>query len=189
MPHWIKVKDLPFVSINLYEYINLVYLQTSVYVDTACRMRGLLVPMATSTVPRKVSTLAWHHNPPLEMTQSQNRRYCPKKVPLMTRMILGGSRWISWGKPEKTGGCWRAILELSPLKVMVSNTEVLKRGSMVKGHHWVVAGRPRYSRYMMGQVSIMTSWDWLAFGITGPLWGESTDDRWIPITKGQWCGA
>ena len=23
--------------------------------------------------------------------------------------------------------------------------------------------------------------------ITGPLWGESTGDRWIPLTKGQWC--
>ena len=21
--------------------------------------------------------------------------------------------------------------------------------------------------------------------ITGPLWGESTGDRWIPLTKGQ----
>ena len=24
--------------------------------------------------------------------------------------------------------------------------------------------------------------------ITGPLGGESADDRWIPLTKGQWCG-
>ena len=23
--------------------------------------------------------------------------------------------------------------------------------------------------------------------ITGPFWGEYTDNRWIPITKGQWC--
>ena len=27
-----------------------------------------------------------------------------------------------------------------------------------------------------------------AFGITGPLWGESTGNRWIPLTKGQWYG-
>ena len=24
--------------------------------------------------------------------------------------------------------------------------------------------------------------------ITGPLWGERTDDKWIPVTKGQWHG-
>ena len=24
--------------------------------------------------------------------------------------------------------------------------------------------------------------------IVGPLWGESTSDRWIPLTKGQQCG-
>ena len=24
--------------------------------------------------------------------------------------------------------------------------------------------------------------------ITGPLWGESTVDQWIPLTKSQWCG-
>ena len=23
------------------------------------------------------------------------------------------------------------------------------------------------------------------FHVTGPLWGESTDDQWIPVTKGQ----
>ena len=26
------------------------------------------------------------------------------------------------------------------------------------------------------------------FDITIHLWVESTDDRWIPLTKGQWCG-
>ena len=26
------------------------------------------------------------------------------------------------------------------------------------------------------------------FRITGPSWGESTGLRWIPLTKGQWCG-
>ena len=24
-------------------------------------------------------------------------------------------------------------------------------------------------------------------GITVPLWGESADHQWIPLTKGQWC--
>ena len=28
---------------------------------------------------------------------------------------------------------------------------------------------------------------WKRFDITGPLWGESTGDRWIPLTKSQWC--
>ena len=32
-------------------------------------------------------------------------------------------------------------------------------------------------------------WIGSAFRITGHLWWESTDDRWIPLTKGQWCGA
>ena len=31
--------------------------------------------------------------------------------------------------------------------------------------------------------SMMRSWHGNAFCITGPLWGESTGDRWIPITK------
>ena len=30
---------------------------------------------------------------------------------------------------------------------------------------------------------------WKTFRITGPLWGESTDLRWIPLTKDQQCGA
>ena len=33
---------------------------------------------------------------------------------------------------------------------------------------------------------VMTS---KCFHITGPLWGESTDNRWFPLTKDQWCGA
>ena len=35
---------------------------------------------------------------------------------------------------------------------------------------------------------MMTSWHGNALHITGPLWGESTGHRWIPLTKGQWCG-
>ena len=27
-----------------------------------------------------------------------------------------------------------------------------------------------------------------AFHITGPLWGESVDHRWILLIKGRWCG-
>ena len=26
------------------------------------------------------------------------------------------------------------------------------------------------------------------FRVTGPMWGESSDHRWIPLTKSQWCG-
>ena len=32
---------------------------------------------------------------------------------------------------------------------------------------------------------MMTSQHGNTFPITGPLWGESTDHRWIPLTKGQ----
>ena len=39
------------------------------------------------------------------------------------------------------------------------------------------------------QVSMMTSSHGRAFLITGPLWGESTGHRWIPLTKDQWCGS
>ena len=28
-----------------------------------------------------------------------------------------------------------------------------------------------------------------AFLVSGPVWGKSTSHRWIPGTKGQWCGA
>ena len=30
---------------------------------------------------------------------------------------------------------------------------------------------------------------WKLFRVTGPLWGESTGHRWIPLTKVQWRGA
>ena len=33
---------------------------------------------------------------------------------------------------------------------------------------------------------MMTSWNGNAFRVTGPLWGESTGARWIPLTKDQW---
>ena len=36
---------------------------------------------------------------------------------------------------------------------------------------------------------MMMSWHGSTFHIAGPLWGESTDHQWIPLTKGQWCGA
>ena len=36
---------------------------------------------------------------------------------------------------------------------------------------------------------MMTSWHGNAVCITGPLWGESTCDRWILLAKGQWCRA
>ena len=36
---------------------------------------------------------------------------------------------------------------------------------------------------------MMASWYGHAFRIIGPLWWESTGDRWIPITKGHWCGS
>ena len=35
----------------------------------------------------------------------------------------------------------------------------------------------------------VTSWCGNAFGITDPLWEESTGNRWIPHAKGQYCGA
>ena len=39
--------------------------------------------------------------------------------------------------------------------------------------------------------SMMTSPKWNIFRVTGPLWGESTDHRWIPLTKASdaelWC--
>ena len=31
--------------------------------------------------------------------------------------------------------------------------------------------------------NMMMSWLWNASRVTGPLWGESTGDRWIPFTK------
>ena len=37
--------------------------------------------------------------------------------------------------------------------------------------------------------NMMTPWHDNASHITDPLWGEPTGDRWIPLAKGQWCGA
>ena len=36
---------------------------------------------------------------------------------------------------------------------------------------------------------VMTSSSGNIFGVTGPLWGEPTGDRWIAPHKGQWSGA
>ena len=36
--------------------------------------------------------------------------------------------------------------------------------------------------------NMMTSLNGNTFRITDPLWEESTSDRWISFTKGQWCG-
>ena len=38
-------------------------------------------------------------------------------------------------------------------------------------------------------IVMMTAWHRNTFHITGPLWGESTGDRWITLTKGQLWGA
>ena len=37
--------------------------------------------------------------------------------------------------------------------------------------------------------NMKTSWHGINFRITGPLWGESTGHRWIPLAQGQSCGA
>ena len=37
--------------------------------------------------------------------------------------------------------------------------------------------------------SMMTSLHGNAFRVTASLWGESTGNRWIPLTNGQWCEA
>ena len=33
---------------------------------------------------------------------------------------------------------------------------------------------------------MMTSLNGNAFRVTGPFWGESNDNRWIPLAKDQW---
>ena len=38
----------------------------------------------------------------------------------------------------------------------------------------------------MIRLDMMIAWHGNIFCITGPLWGESTGHRWIPLTKGQW---
>ena len=41
-----------------------------------------------------------------------------------------------------------------------------------------------YNFYTVSISCMMASWHGKALSIAGPLWGESTDDRWIPLTKG-----
>ena len=38
------------------------------------------------------------------------------------------------------------------------------------------------------EYNMMTSWQGNSCRIFGPLWGEYTGHRWIPLTKGQWRG-
>ena len=45
--------------------------------------------------------------------------------------------------------------------------------------------------YLWWHANMMTSSNENIFRVTGPLWGESTSDRWIPLTKARdaelWC--
>ena len=63
-------------------------------------------------------------------------------------------------------------------------------------------GHPEYGWSIVGQLIFTNTlpqipWWWqdmeklftLMLHITGPLWGESTSDWWIPLIKGQLCGA
>ena len=57
--------------------------------------------------------------------------------------------------------------------------------------HWVQHGTVRMFRPTLSWVFMMTSSNENIFHVTGPLWGESTGYRWIPLTKASdaelWC--
>ena len=70
-----------------------------------------------------------------------------------------------------------------------------KRFLLAKGITFVLIKKKHFFHHNSRPSDIMTSWHENAFRVTGPLWGESIVDRWIPFTKGQkrgfwyflWC--
>ena len=81
---------------------------------------------------------------------------------------------------EKMALCWDSVLMccLPSTKRKISLgilNEVISAMKMGWNHWW------SYER----ETHMMASWRRAAFHITGPLWGESTDDQWIPLIKGQ----
>ena len=60
-----------------------------------------------------------------------------------------------------------------------------------KGRHILIGSLPRGTAVIYGAPAMMTSSNGNIFRVTGPLWGESTGHRWIPLTKASdvelWC--
>ena len=53
----------------------------------------------------------------------------------------------------------------------------------------IYMGKRAYSSPYAVGACMMTSSNGNFFRVTGPLWGESTGQRWIPLTKGEWRGS
>ena len=73
---------------------------------------------------------------------------------------------------------------------------VTSRCQAISNHHAdsTAALLSRFSHYNLHHtyfVIMMTSSNWNIFRVTGPLWGESTGHRWLPLTKAidaeLWC--
>ena len=62
------------------------------------------------------------------------------------------------------------------------------RTCLSTGHN---SKRSTKTRYIWRHFTMMTSSNGNIFRVTGPLWGESTGHRWIPLTKANdaelWC--
>ena len=76
------------------------------------------------------------------------------------------------------------FLASDPVLVWLSTTAVLRQKKALwssiqltgwGAFRWTVKGNSMVQSRSHGK----------AFGVAGPLWGESTGDRWIPLTKGQ----
>ena len=72
---------------------------------------------------------------------------------------------------------------------LVNKGPIVNRSVLVQVMTW------RRTRHYLKPVmypvrfTMMTTWHGMyAFRITGPLWGESSGNRWIPHARGQWCG-
>ena len=74
--------------------------------------------------------------------------------------------------------------------MFISWWDVLYLGTRAHSHihNTLLWNQPKVRQYISNShMNKMTSWYANAFCITGPLRGESTGHRWIPLTKSQWC--
>ena len=65
------------------------------------------------------------------------------------------------------------------------NTKGLHYWPFVRGIHWWPVESPHKGPVIWKALPCPNI---IPVKASGPLWGESTSDQWIPLTKGQYCG-
>ena len=74
---------------------------------------------------------------------------------------------------------WTLILYILSIQAMVSSYKCIQLDSKLSAQYWIVT----HIHVCTMHDGMMTSSNGNTFRVTGPLCGEFTDHRWIPLTK------